>query len=426
MSGTVESPTQGQTITPSPTRTAETTPEEWTPSWQRQVPEEDVLGLTRGKGGDLYAVLSNETGPSAVSRLATDDGAVVWRTSFEGEPVTGSYAGARPDAREHWGATVGSDAVYSVHGGYDWTTLHAVDRRTGEVRWSDRRRREIAVHGIAHGTVVATASEFARPPTDGPTTEEPRRSMLLAYDASTGTVRWSQSYVGMEDVAVAGDTGDGAPTGDTIYVAAGDRVVAVGLDGTRRFQFGGDRPARTVRVTDSRVYYVAGTFGDGSTVHGLDSAGTSEWSREVAASEFFVGHGRLYVGGDVVAAVDEDGTVAWRVERGGDLLVVCPEGECIYTRTVQGTGEVVTAYSTADGRRRFAFDPPGTKAWPTAATPGNVVVEAREERSLWAVDSTDAGKRRRHDFDAPLFTVTTIGKRVFVGDTDATIAAFDA
>lgn len=411
-------PTAGDDAEPSPTGGAA---DVWTPVWRRTVPEENVLGLTPGRGDELYASLSDETGPSAVARLAPHDGEIVWHTSFEGEPVEGSFAGARPDSREHWGATVGSEAVYSVHGGDDWTALHALDRQTGEVRWSDRKSREFVVHGVVSDTVVATAGEFARPPTDGPATAEPRESTLLAYDARTGAVRWSRSFAGVADVAVGEDA---------IHVAAGDRVVVVGLDGDERSRFEGDRPARAVRVSDSQVFYVTGTYGAGSTVHGLERGGTPEWMLDVAASEFLVDGGRLYVGGDVLAAIDPDGTVAWRVDRGSDLLLVGPAGNVVLARAFRsagaGTEEVVTAYGTG-GRHRFAFDPPGRRARPRAATAGTVVVEGVDDGpAVWDVDSADGGRRRRHHPDAAPFTITAAGERVFAGDARSTILAFEA
>lgn len=152
----------------------------WTPVWQRTVSEQHVLGLATYDGG-IYATLSTENGPSAVTHLTPTDGAVGWRTELEGEAVTGSYAGYRPMARDKWGVTLTHESVYSVNGAadsYDWTALHAIDRASGERRWSLRRERRLFVHGVASRTVFVTGLEFFEPEHSHDTPEEPLASIL--------------------------------------------------------------------------------------------------------------------------------------------------------------------------------------------------------------------------------------------------------
>lgn len=61
----------------------------------------------------------------------------VWRTAFEGEALSRSYAGWRPLAHDQCGLTATADRLYTVDGrdeAYDWTALQALDSATDDPR----------------------------------------------------------------------------------------------------------------------------------------------------------------------------------------------------------------------------------------------------------------------------------------------------
>lgn len=422
---TDETPTASPTPTTTPTPTSETTtkptpdePENWTSTWKQSITEEHALGL-RSFDGRLYAALSNERGPSAVAELSPDDGTIAWRTEFEGEAEGHSYAGYRPMARDQWGVTLTDASVYSVNGtgdSYDWTAVHALDRATGDGRWSLRRDRRLHVRGVANGTAFVTGQEFFEPEHSHDTPDEPLVSILYAVDAATGEVRWTDEFAGVTDVAVGTDA---------VYVATLDRLVAVDFDGTRRWEFGSDRPARSVRAVDGRVYYLTEVTSDRSNVYGLDTAGERAWERALDVHEVLLDGDRLYAGGDAVLALDPDGSIAWQANDHGKWLLLGPDRETLYTRA---GGQTVGAYALPSGDHLWSFDPPEEYAWPEAATADVAVAEGfADGRALYAVErkSGEASKRYYVGNRVSVFTVETLDGRAFVGTSGSSITALD-
>lgn len=407
-------PSTAPTSTPeeTPTSTEDTsTPEEldeWEPAWRRTVPENHALGLDVFDGS-LYATLSNDRGgPSAVVDVDPSDGSARWRTTFEGETEHGSDAGYRATVRSGWGVTLTDDHVYSVHGRYnDWTALDALDRATGKRLWSLRRERRLAVHGVTSDVVIATGREFFQPETTHDTPEEPLVSALYGIDVDTGEVRWRDEFAGVIDVAV----GD-----DAAYVAAGSRLVAVGLDGERRWTVESDREARTARVAGERVYYVAGG-GDISSVYGLNRSGDREWSQNLAIDEVLLDGDRLYAAGTVTLALDLDGSVVWRDDAHGSSLLLDDRRETLYTRS---GGQRTRAYDLPGGDELWSFAPEEKYGWPLAATAETAVVEGyAPDRALYAVDRGGGEAYKRYDVgDRTPFGAASIDGRVFVGIDD--------
>lgn len=414
-------PTASPTPTRTPTTTTEATTEEpsdWTPTWEQSIAEEHALALA-SFDGRLYAALSNERGPSAVAEVSPADGTLAWRTEFEGETEPHSYADYRPMARDQWGVTLTDASVYSVNGAgdaYDWTAVHALDRANGERRWSLRRDRRLGVHGVADDTVFATGREFYEPAHSHDTPDEPLASVLYAVDAATGEVRWTDEFTGVADVAVGTDA---------VYVAARDRLVALDFDGTRRWRFDTEQPARSVRAADGRVYYLTEVAGDRSTVHGLDPTGERAWERTLGVHEALLDGDRLYAGGDAVLVLDPDGSVVWQASDHGKWLLLGPRRETLYTRS---GGQAVDAYALSSGEALWSFDPPERYAWPEAATGDVAVAEGYAEgRTLYAVGRESGESRKRYSVGrrASVFTVETLDGRVFVGDNGSRITALD-
>ncbi len=364
-----------------PRRTPGDVPE-WDPAWTLPFDGWGVLGLD-AVDGLVYATLSTEGGPAAVAAVDPAQRDVLWETRTEGEAVAGSHAADQQIARGQWGVTPTDETVYAVAGPAEdrlWSAVHALDRASGERRWSVQRERELAVAGVADGLVVATGLEFFPPPRGTPgsgggtptpapthtTPESPLSTVVYGLDATDGTVRWTREFVDVRDVAV----GDGG-----VYVAAGDRLVGLGLDGSRRFTYD-HGPATRVAAENGRVFYLAGPE-ETATLHGVAPNGDRDWRRDVPAEELLVGGERVYAGGDAVAGFEADGTAVWRDDAHGQWLLLAPGRETLYTRS-GGRADAATAYDVEAGKE-WVFDPPSNNAWPEAATQDALVASAIDE-----------------------------------------------
>lgn len=342
---------------------------EWTPKWTMPLGDWHVLGLDSA-GGLLYATLSRNHGPSAIAAIDPTEQSVLWQTESEGEAVGGSHATYQHISRDQWGVTLTDDTVYAVSGpaeDREWSAIHALDRTSGERRWSIQRERELAVAGVADGVVVATGLEFFPPPGTTPvshqTPESPLSTIVYGIDAADGTVRWTREFVAVQDISV----GAGG-----ISVAAGDQFVRLGRDGTTQFTY--DHGTAT-RVADAaeRIFYLTGDGAD-AVLHGIAASGDAAWQHPLPVKELLVADDRLYAGDEAVVAVDADGTIAWHDADHGQWLLLDPGRDTLYTRsTVQA--DAATAYDVT-GKERWTFDPPSNNAWPVAATRDAVVVAA--------------------------------------------------
>ncbi|WP_276257720.1 PQQ-binding-like beta-propeller repeat protein [Haloglomus litoreum] len=353
-----------------PTTTPDGDLDAWEPAWTLSF-DHDVLGVDAGEN-HLFLTVSANDGPSAVVAVDPAEQSIVWRTESEGEAVAASHAAARPIARGHWGATVTARSVYTVAGPAEereWTALHALDRATGDRRWSVRRDRRFSVAGVTDGLLVATGQEFVDRGTPAHPTPTPERTSTVVYgiDAADGSVRWTREFVavGAPDVALSSDG---------IFVATGDRLVGLDHQGSTTFTLD-HGPATRVEAVPGRVYYLSGDPYEGGpqTLHGVSPDGTRAWAHDLAVHELLLDGDRLYAGGDVVVAVDPDGTVAWQDGDYGEWLLLDPDGDTLYTRSgVQA--DAATAYDTA-GEARWTFDPPANNAWPEAATADALMVD---------------------------------------------------
>jgi len=364
-----------------PRRTPGDVPE-WDPEWTLPFDGWGTLGLDAADGR-VYATLGQQDGPAAVAAVDPAERDVLWETRAEGGAVAGSHAADRQIARGKWGVTPTDEAVYAVAGPIGArrrSAVHALDPASGERRWSVQRERELAVAGVADGLVVATGLEFFPPPretagsgggTPSPapthaTPESPLSTVVYGLDAADGTVRWTREFVDVQDVTV-GDRG--------VYVAAGDRLAGLGLDGSRRFTYD-HGPATRVAAGDGRVFYLTGEE-ETATLHGVAPNGDWDWRRDVPAEELLVGGERVYAGGDAVAGFETDGTPVWRDNAHGQWLLFAPGGGTLYTRSGE-RADAATAYDVETGKR-WVFDPPSSNAWPEAATRNALVASAINE-----------------------------------------------
>ena len=352
-----------------------TTPDDdlpaWEPAWSLSFDDANALGLDV-RDGMLYMALSANDGPSSVAAVDPAKRTVLWRTQSEGEAVAGSHASGQSIARGQWGSTVTERAVYTVAGPAEereWSALHALDRETGDRQWSLQRDRKLGVAGVREDLVVATGLEFFPGPEQTPishqTPEEPLVTVVYGLDLEDGTVYWEREFEEVAEVAVSPDG---------IFVGADDRLV--GLDDAGETTFTLDHgPATRVEATSGRVYYLTGDpYGDDGpqTLHGVAPGGGRDWHHDLPVHELLLDGDRLFAGGDVVVAVEPDGTVVWRDGDYGQWLLLDPDGDSLYTRSsVQA--DAATAYDTA-GDARWTFDPPVNNAWPEATTADALLV----------------------------------------------------
>lgn len=403
-----------------PTRTPGDPPE-WEAAWTLPFEGRSVLGLTSADGC-LYATLSTSAGPSAVAAVDPGTREVLWQTESEGEAVSGSHSSYRSIARGQWGVTVTDGHVYAVSGFVDereWSAVHALDRETGERRWSVRRERDLSVVGTADGLVVVTGLEFFPPSGETPapthtTPESPLSTAIYALDAADGSVRWRREFEDVQDVAVRGG----------VYVGAGERLLALDFDGSERFTYG-QGPPRQVVASDSVVYLTGED--ETATLHGLAQSGDREWRRSIPVGELFLDGDRLYAGGNAVAALSGTGRTVWRHDQHGQWLLLAPGRERLYTRSgIRADG--ATAYDAEEGAQ-WRFDPPSTNAWPAAATQDAVAVEAitpggaGPDRTLYAVDGD--GHARAALGRETFFDALGLDGRIYFSDGESNLVALE-
>ncbi|WP_276272893.1 PQQ-binding-like beta-propeller repeat protein [Haloarcula litorea] len=383
---TTEPPTTGPaTDTPGETRTEPEATERdsllaWLPTWTLDIDLGNALSL-RVADGDLYATLSDDASRSAVAAVDRAGDGFRWRAALDGDVVASSYL-TQTNARDKWALTVTEDTLYVVAGNtddYAWTALHALERESGDIRWSLRRERELAVAGVRDGTVVAGARDFFVPESTHDTPEEPLSTALLGVDAATGEVRWSQSFAGVQ----AATTYAGG-----VAVGQYDTVTGLDVDGAERWSTATDEPREIVPLADAAV--VAAADDDRSTLRAFAPDGTERW-RDTRPVESFLADGdTLYGLGDETVAYDADGTVRWRVSGYSDWPLLAPDGETLYARAAV-RANAVDAFDVPGGGRRFRWATPSNNGWPAGATDTMAVAEAitpdeADFTSLYAVD----------------------------------------
>lgn len=427
---TVTPPPATPTPSPEPQSPDEDTPtpidpDAWSPSWSIPIQREHVVAIDIADG-TTYATASSDGGGATVLAIDPQSASVDWRSDLAGEAEPGASADDRTIARDQWGVTVDGAMIFSVAGAadeYEWTTLHALDRRSGERRWRLRRERSLTYQGSIDGTVIATGREFFEPETTHDTPKEPLTTVIYGIDRETGRIRWERSFRAVIDA-------DGSPQG--VYVAAGDRLIALGLDGTTRWTHSADDEARTVVATPDRVIFLARRPDRASLVRGFDHAGDREWQHRLPVDEVLFHDGRLFLGGHQVLRLASDGSVVWQNTAVGQWLLLDPAGDTLYTRAGRAQDRI-SAYDAASGEHLWTFVPPdlsSRNAWPVAATDGTAIAEGITAESgdepftsLYKVDAATGELERSIGWE-PVFDVETVGGSALVAGDD--ITAFDA
>jgi len=304
---------------------------------------------------------------------AADAGEVVWTVDAGGYPSS---------------QTVVDGTVYV---GTDDGTVHALDARTGDTRWSASAGSTAPT--VVDGTVYAAADD----------------GTVSALDARTGDTEWTTTIE--NDVYTTPTVVDG-----TVYVGTEDplvhgddhRVVALDADsGDTQWEYGTSSPVGTAPTVYNGTVYV-GTRGFDSRLHALDAeTGDERWrlntGQSISASAT-VADGTVYVGtsGGKLYAVDAvTGDEQWRFEvrRSASVRRVFDDIESSPT-VFDGT-----VYFGSNEGRLYAVDADnGTSKWsvgltysitssPTVAN-GTVYVggDDRGDGSLYAFDAETGTK----------------------------------
>ncbi|WP_439025462.1 outer membrane protein assembly factor BamB family protein [Haloarchaeobius sp. DT45] len=413
-----ETATDDQTTGESTTEEDAREPPTWEHQWYEGWDYDNALGVDPYEG-TAYVTLSDEgDGYSATVAVDPADGTTLWQTEHEGEAVGRSYV-MHNEGDDQWGVTVTGDTVFSVNGlsdQFEWTTLHAMNRETGERRWTLRRERLLGVVGVTDGTVFVLATDFFEPEHshDEP---DPRPTSVLAVDATTGDVRWEQTVTAAE--------ADAAADAEGVYFVADDRLLVFGHDGTKRAERALATTGGELAVADGGRYL----FERGETVarvSGVAPDGSERWAREADSHHHLAVGDVLYLDRPTVSAVGADGSIHWQAEfRGGDFLAG-PDGDRLYARAGRHA-DAVTAFAAADGTPQWTFDPPYDNAWPAAATAGTAVVEALAGHgySLYAVDAGTGDLLARLE-GVQSFAIEGVGDRVLVADGSGGLRALPA
>jgi outer membrane protein assembly factor BamB len=283
-----------------------------------------------------------------------------------------------------WEPPLVTDGVVAVH---DSDAIHALDGATGRMRWSTEFAKVI---GAGNGTVLARV--YDRASASG--------YVMTAFDAATGTPRWSYPVPDSDDVF------DVLPEFDGGLVHVGMDRSLLTFDvatGTLQRQLPVEGTVKELGIAGGLLYYRPDTGGVGETFVAIDAITSARrWRRTTEFGMVFpstADGGALFMDAGSIEAWDAaTGEPRWAVEEfasglkwnldtsliaaaggicyiGGAELVYGPDGAPV--NGPDGTG--LTAYSlyafSADSGRlrwRLPIDPgPGLGA-PLVAVPGTV------------------------------------------------------
>lgn len=283
--------------------------------------------------------------------------------------------------RERWAATLGATAEAPspvivdgvVVTGDEAGVVHAFDPATGAERWTSRLAGAIDGAAAAVGHLVLTATEAGQ---------------AYAIDARTGSVAWKTALP-------AGVTRSVTASADTVYVGAGDALVALRLsDGTIVWQstVGAIGSCGTPTVAGGLVYDAVNLDGDGShpvMVVAVDVAsGAVRWHYTSPAGRPTytpaVAGGRAYLvseDGTVVAVDAATGSTIWSTATGAanEALPALADG-LVYVAT---NGHLLEAVDAGNGTVQWQASIVGVPYAPVVV--GGYVLVATSVGTLYAI-----------------------------------------
>ena len=299
---------------------------EWTADAWIETGSEQVLSLDAAGDRRLYVTMDNEGSESAVAALSPGGTTFDWQTSMRGD-AEGRTAVNQTDWTGQWGVAVADGSVYSVHGlsqSYDWSTVHALDATTGTRQWAFERDRLLGVTGFLEQAVVVRSTEYFEPEHAHDTPEEPLETRVHAVDRESGDSRWTVSVRGFSDLVTGSDG---------TYVAHERSLSAFGPGGEERWQTQFSAEVRSVTTVAGSLVLALGSSTDDSSLVGLSADGAVRWRRSISTRVLVPRDDRVYVMDDSVAAVTADGRIAWQVDAYGHYPLLSTDGSRLYTRT---------------------------------------------------------------------------------------------
>lgn len=385
-------------------------PDEWAPAWSVDVSENHVLGID--VDDDRLLVTANSNDRSTVFALDPVSRERYWSTELGGRALSRSIPD--PNHARGWGVTVVDDAVLVAterEPGRPPTVLHGLGRSTGERRWSLERDEQLMVRSVVDGTAYVHGQYVSETPTthahygsESPS-PTPKPSSVYAVDVADGSVRWSTTRDGIRHLA-AGASG--------VYLAVMNRLVAFDHAGTERWTIAADHLSRDLLVADGGLFFVTMPDWARSVVRRVEAEGTERWTEQVRADETTVHDGALYAAGRGVWRFGRDG-LEWETPVYAGWPTFGPDDGSLYLRTGR-QADAVSALSTDDGAREWAFDPPLSNAWAECATANAVVAGGIGDagQPLYRVDADSGIPTGQHLGVDPL-VVAPYGETVLVG-----------
>ncbi|MFB6169506.1 MAG: PQQ-binding-like beta-propeller repeat protein [Haloarculaceae archaeon] len=395
-----DTPTRTQTETPTetPTDTPTETDTRTRQGTDRIAWEQSVDGTVSARplvDGDHLLVATAE---GTVAALARSDGEVAWR--FDRDlPIQG-----RP--------VVDGDTVVTVSGNtglYEHQVVYAVDRATGEERWSFAPEEWwLSVLGTdGERAFVATHDDHLQ--SEGET--------LYALSLGDGTAEWSVEV---------GDVRGGDVLGRAVYVPSTNVVDAVALDGTRRWAYeGGQYQYATLTAAGGTTSFVTASDPLEPTVHGLATeTGEKRWAfDDWRAHTTRTAGDRLFVGGAKVARLDPaDGSVQWEADHPAALY-----DAPVADGTLYAVGDAAAAIATDDGDVGWTTSLDADVSSAAGLEAGRLLVHQSatqddRDRHLLALDADDGGRAwtfaGRHPLTDPAFA----DGRAYLGERENVLA----
>jgi len=314
---------------------------------------------------------------------------------------------------------VSDDLVFSAAG----KTVFALDRRTGEKKWTFRAKSQVLASGALGGGAFFAGSDDKH---------------FYALDQQTGKLLWkfkADEFTG--GVAVGEEEG-------AVYVgSATGQLHAYFFNGTKRFNFdAGGNVASTPALDETGIYFGddAGTFfkldrHSGSQVWNLKFASGIRCPARLEEDGIFItiGDPDGSKSGEVVR-VDYDGKVRWRADCGGGkrkCLSCWTSPAVVGNIVIAGCGldsdetGVVWGLDKATGDVRWKFSAGNDCQTSSPVVIGDAVVLGCIDGKLYALNAADGHLRWSFTAGAGIWATAALDEEgtIYVGSHDGKLYA---
>jgi outer membrane protein assembly factor BamB len=380
------------------TSTTEEEPADLDPTWTASSFEGDVRDLVLADDA-LYASLSG--GGTVALDAAT--GETLWQTD-----VTGTLDGSLVTKVES--LTLASGTLFLTAAARDEPReyVHALDAATGETLWTYSAREFLSVAGVV-GDTAYLGAEYIENPNPGPEQDPAGEGRVRALSMTDGATTWRRTVEDLGGVAVA-DHG--------VYATDGDQLRGFSHSGDRLWMVPASDHAGPV-VTDRAVVALGR---DGALTAYEPDTGAERWTvlqsepSTTRWSDLVVTADRILLGGNSIASVTHDGTLAWRGDSGGRV-----NESLVTTNSVYADGGVeVPAYARPEGTRRWTYSPDDEQyVQATAAVEAGVMVhEGIGGDYQWHLLDAESGTPRAVlRSGLPFYATASRRNRLYVGSS---------